>query len=102
MNKPRFKKLSLRRGWLGIRALQDSQRRFIYQELSQAREVLPLLKKHRNGGKWSLEERTILLRSVTRLSPYLVPLVLPGGFLILPLLAWWLNRKRNKRIDDQK
>lgn len=101
MDEPRGRKYSIKNGWLGIRALQASQRRYLYRELSQARELFPLLTKPRNGGKWTLEERTMLLRALSNLSPYLIPLVLPGGFLLLPLIAWWLDRRHRKRKGDK-
>jgi hypothetical protein len=28
---------------------------------------------------------------------YVALLLLPGGLALLPLLAWWLDRRRNKR-----
>jgi hypothetical protein len=31
------------------------------------------------------------------MGPYVALLVLPGGFALLPLLAWWLDRRREKR-----
>jgi hypothetical protein len=31
---------------------------------------------------------------LSTLSPYLVVLVMPGGLLALPALAWWLDRRR--------
>ena len=36
------------------------------------------------------------LRRLWRISPYLVVLVAPGGFFMLPCLAWWLDRRRNR------
>ncbi|MBI1174351.1 MAG: hypothetical protein GC139_03680 [Sideroxydans sp.] len=100
MTKPLGKKnSSLKTGWLGIRALQENQRQYIYRELSQARECFPILMKPRNGEKWSPEERAMLLRTLSELSPYLIPLVMPGGFLMLPAMAWWLDRRRKQRHD---
>src|SRR3990172_2955473 len=29
----------------------------------------------------------------------LMPLLMPGGILVLPLLAWWLDRRRQNRKD---
>lgn len=83
-----------------MRSAKESQRLYIREELSQARGLLPLLLKHRNGERWSAEERRVLLRelrALSRLSPYLVPLLMPGGFLLLPVLAWWLDRRQRRR-----
>ncbi len=82
--------------------MEETQRLYIHNELSQARELIPILMKHRNGEQWSKEERELLLRdlrALSHLSPYLIPLLLPGGVLILPLLAWWVDRRRKRRED---
>ena len=38
-----------------------------------------------------------LLRRLSRMSPYIAVIVLPGGFAMLPALAWWLDRRRVRR-----
>jgi hypothetical protein len=56
--------------------------------------------KHRNGGVWTTEEKSELLqqmRILSRVSPYLLFLLLPGSALLLPAYAWWLDRRRNAR-----
>ena len=61
---------------------------------------MPLLMKRRNGDRWTVAERQDLygqLRALSHLSPYLVVLALPGSFLMLPALAWWLDRRRGLR-----
>lgn len=88
--------------WAVMRSAEEGQRRYIREELSQARGLLPLLMKRRNGERWSAEERELLLRdlrALSRLSPYLVPLLMPGGVLLLPVLAWWLDHRRHRRKD---
>ena len=80
--------------------MQESHRKYIRNELSQARDLIPILMKHRNGVQWSAEERATLLRdlrALSNLSPYLIPLLMPGGVLMLPLVAWWMDYRRNKR-----
>jgi hypothetical protein len=37
------------------------------------------------------------MRRMSTISPYLVVLALPGSFLLLPVLAWWLDRRRNRQ-----
>ncbi len=100
---PRRKTVSpLQRGWASVRSMQETQRLYIYNELSHARGLLPILMKRRNGGQWSKEERELLLRdlrALSNLSPYLIPILMPGGVLMLPLFAWWLDRRRKGRID---
>jgi hypothetical protein len=36
------------------------------------------------------------MKRLSRLSPYLVVVVMPGGFFMLPALAWWLDRRRSR------
>ena len=74
----------------------------IRNELSQASGLIPILMKHRNGERWSKEERAMLLRdlrALSNLSPYLIPLLMPGGIFMFPLLAWWLDNRRKERKD---
>jgi hypothetical protein len=82
--------------------LQERERKRILAEAVQIKGLMPLLMKHRNGQRWTKEERAELhahLRHLSDLSPYLVLVVLPGAPLTLPLLAWWLDRRRQHRKD---
>src|SRR5688500_3364115 len=66
-------------------------------EVLQVRGLMPLLMKPRNKQRWTSEDKAELavhLQRLSRISPYLVVLVMPGGFFILPALAWWLDRRR--------
>jgi hypothetical protein len=68
-------------------------------EILQVRGLMPLLMKPRNRQRWTLDDKlqmALHLRRLSRLSPYLVVLVMPGGFFLLPALAWWLDRRRNR------
>jgi hypothetical protein len=81
-------------------AIQARERWHVLAEMEQVRGLMPLLMRHRNGETWTPEDRVKLvqeLRSVAGLSPYLLPVLLPGGILFLPLLAWWLDRRRMHR-----
>jgi hypothetical protein len=31
-------------------------------------------------------------------SPYLAVMVMPGSFIVLPALAWWLDRRRQNNL----
>ena len=89
-----------RRALRGLRELSERERQRIRDEISQTRGLMPLLMKPRNHQKWSSEDRTLLaqhLKRISRLSPYLAVLVMPGGFLALPAVAWWLDRRRGGR-----
>jgi hypothetical protein len=81
----------------------ERERVKILLELSQMRGFVPLLIRHRHGEKWTIEERMTMtkdLRAISHLSPYLLPAVLPGGFLLLPILAWWLDRGQQGHEAD--
>jgi hypothetical protein len=65
---------------------------------------MPLLMKQRNGVRWTAEERAQLsqhLRSLTYLSPYLLVFLVPGSFVLFSVIAWWLDRRRQKRRNEQ-
>jgi hypothetical protein len=82
-------------------ALQVRERQRLQSEMAQIGGLLPLLMKQRNGERWSAEDKRALREKMAKLadlSPYLVLFVAPGGFFALPALAWWLDRRRQKRI----
>lgn len=81
---------------------QERERKQIVAQAIRVRGLMPLLMKPRNGQRWTRDERDELraqLRALRRLSPYLLVLALPGSFLFLPMLAWWLDRRRGLRKD---
>jgi hypothetical protein len=62
-----------------------------------AQGLLPLLMKARNGTRWTPDERIRLwhhLRQMASLSPYVFAILAPGSMLLLPVVAWWLDRRR--------
>ncbi|MBA3033834.1 MAG: hypothetical protein KKF85_11525 [Gammaproteobacteria bacterium] len=82
---------------------QNRERLQITAELAKVKGLMPLLMKRRNGTRWSPGERNELLQqlqALAHLSPYLIVLALPGSFLALPVLAWWLDRRRQHRDDS--
>jgi len=82
--------------------LAERERKFLLAEMSQVRGLMPILMRRRNKQQWTPDEldeiRAHLLR-ISKLSPYLVIIVMPGGFAALPVLAWWLDRRRNRNIN---
>ncbi|HWP12109.1 MAG TPA: hypothetical protein VNN06_09830 [Ramlibacter sp.] len=73
-------------------------------ELALMKGAWPLLMKQRNGGKWTPEEKTQLkamIRSASSVSPYLFIWALPGSVVLLPFLAWYLDRQRKSRARKQ-
>ena len=83
-------------------AAQKRERDQLLQEMVKIRGLMPLLMKPRNGMHWTPAERRELqeqFRAIAHLSPYLVVMVLPGSFAVLPVMAWWLDRRRLNRDD---
>jgi len=79
--------------------LAERERKFLLSEMTQIRGLMPILMRRRNKQKWTPEELAEIrahLTRLSRLSPYLVVIVMPGGFAALPVLAWWLDRRRNR------
>ena len=90
------------KGAAALRSVQElvaREKRHLLNEILQVRGLMPLLMKQRNKGRWTPEDRAELrrhLRRLSHLSPYLVVMALPGSFVLLPVLAWWLDRRRNR------
>jgi len=98
---PALKNLAARPGAFirSLRELTVRERRFLTGEIAQVRGLMPLLMKPRNGERWTREDRRKLkahLRRLSSISRYFVVLALPGGILMLPALAWWLDRRRSR------
>ncbi|MEW6330866.1 MAG: hypothetical protein AB1560_05325 [Pseudomonadota bacterium] len=89
-----------RRLLTAARMLQEREKRRIREEIAQIPGLMTLLMKPRNGMKWTRAERAELrtqLRGLSRLSLYLALATLPFTSLTLPLVAWWLDRRRQRR-----
>ena len=79
--------------------LAERERKFLLSEMTQVSGLMPILMRRRNKQKWSPEELAQIrahLKRISQLSPYLVIIVMPGGFAVLPVLAWWLDRRRTR------
>ena len=77
----------------------EREKEHITSEMLQIKGLMPLLMKPRNKQKWTAEDRAELkqqIRRISRLSSYLAVIALPGSFVLLPALAWWLDRRRNR------
>jgi hypothetical protein len=84
-----------------FKGIVDRERKHLRDEFAHTQKMMPLLMKPRNGAKWTKEDKRELVEHLRRLSgmgPYVALLVLPGGFALLPLLAWWLDRRRDRRL----
>lgn len=81
---------------------QKRQAREFVADIVRMRGLMPLLMKNRNGGSWTAAEKAELLtqlRILSRVSPYLLFLLLPGSALLLPVYAWWLDHRRKTRAN---
>ena len=99
---PHFRGFIVQPGALlrSMRELTARERQHLTAEILHARGLMPLLMKPRNDQRWTPEDKQQLanhLRRLSSISPYLVVLAMPGGLLMLPALAWWLDRRRNQR-----
>ena len=86
------------------RELTAREKKHLLGEILHVRGLMPLLMKQRNKGRWTTEDRAELrvhLRRLSNLSPYLVVLAMPGSFVLLPALAWWLDRRRTRNRGVQ-
>lgn len=98
---PRLKQINLRTLNVirSVRELTVREKQFLLAEILQVRGLMPLLMKPRNKQRWTIEDKAELvvhLKRLSKISPYLVVLMMPGGLLMLPALAWWLDRRRNR------
>ncbi|HZS95028.1 MAG TPA: hypothetical protein VFA78_09540 [Chloroflexota bacterium] len=87
----------------GLWELADRERRRILAEVLQVQGLMPLLMKPRNGQRWTRDDRVAIqahLRQLASTGPYLIALLLPAAPVTLPLLAWWLDRRRIRRQGD--
>jgi hypothetical protein len=90
---------STTRAFSSVRDLSARERQRLLKEFSQVRGLMPLLMKPRNHQQWTREDKVQLaahLKRISMLSPYLVVLAMPGGLIALPVLAWWLDRRRTR------
>ncbi len=89
-----------------MKVLVDKNKELIYREAEFLGGFMHRLMKQKNTGtKWTKEEKKRLIRDVRHLSyyiPILIIFLLPGGSLILPLLAELLDRRKKPRPAAQK
>jgi hypothetical protein len=81
--------------------LMDRERKYVLGEVVQITGLMPLLMKPRNKQKWTPEDKHQIvehLRRLSMVSPYLAVMVMPGSFVVLPALAWWLDRRRQNNL----
>lgn len=71
------------------------------RDLYHIQGFMRLLMKPRNGMPWTAEDKAAIrlhLKSVAASLPMLAVFTLPGGMLLLPLLAWYMDRRKQRLI----
>lgn len=96
---PRGFKVQPAAAFKSLRNMAVREKQFLLHEMGQVKGLVPLVMKQRNRQRWSPEDKALLamhLQRLSRISPYLAVLAMPGGFFMMPALAWWLDRRRNR------
>lgn len=84
-----------------MKRLITSNRAFILQEVLAVKGLMHLLMKNRNTDQpWTKEEKKEIkqhLRNISKMVPVIIIFILPGGTILLPILAEILDRRKEKR-----
>jgi len=84
-----------------VKRLLTQNRQFILTEVLAVKGLMQLLMKNRNTGqKWTREEKKEIKRhlsDVSKILPVIIIFLLPGGSLLLPILAAVLDRRATIR-----
>ena len=85
----------------GVKRLYDRLKKAVLREVLAVRGLMQLLMKRRNTKvAWTKDEKAkiqMYLKSLSKTVPMLLLFSLPGGSLLLPLLALALDRRRAAR-----
>jgi hypothetical protein len=95
---PKITLIEVRGAFRHVMQLQERERKALLSEIVQIKGLMPLLMKPRNDQRWSAEDKAELrehMRRISHISPYIAIMILPGSIVMLPVLAWWLDRRRN-------
>lgn len=95
-----------------FKRLLSKNKQFLLEQVLAIKGLMQLLMKNRNTGeKWTKEEKKEIkrhLRSISKMVPVIIVFLLPGGTLLLPILAEVLDRRKTIRrpgfqpVDDPK
>lgn len=84
-----------------LRKLLESNKKFLLDQAVAIAGFMQLLMKQRNTGqKWTRREKRLLKHQLKTMSlsiPALIIFLLPGGGILLPILAEVLDRRKEKR-----
>jgi len=92
-----------KRVWHMLVEVQNRERVRLVSEFAQTKGLMPLLMKQRNGYRWTAEDKRMIRENIAALlhmGSYLILFAAPGGSIIMPILAWWLDRRRIKRQNQ--
>ncbi|MGZ5786098.1 MAG: hypothetical protein ACXWJM_09270 [Ramlibacter sp.] len=82
------------------------EKRRLGDELANMKGAWALLMKQRHGGgKWSRADKERLrqmLHAASSVSPYLFIWAIPGSVILLPFLAWYLDKRHNGKAAPYK
>ncbi|HYA12053.1 MAG TPA: hypothetical protein VEF37_03630 [Thermodesulfovibrionales bacterium] len=84
-----------------FKRLIATNKALILEEVLAVKGLMQLLMKQRNTDQnWTKEEKREIknhLKSISKIVPALIIFLLPGGSLLLPLLAEVLDRRKTRR-----
>ena len=85
-----------------VRQLRNN-REFILQEVLAVKGLMQVLMKNRNTGeRWTKEEKKEIkrhLRNISKIVPVVLIFLLPGGSILLPILAAVIDRRKTIRRE---
>ena len=86
-----------------LKRLIQKNRAFLLAQVLEVKGLMQLLMKNRNTGeKWTQAELRQIrahLRGISKMVPVILVFLLPGGALLLPLLAEVLDRRKQIRPE---
>lgn len=89
-----------------IHKVVRSNREFILEEIVAVKGLMHLLMKQRNTDeKWTKQEKAEIkrhLKNIARIIPALTLFLLPGGSILLPVLAESLDRRKARRAETSE
>ncbi len=84
-----------------LKRMIGNHKAFILQEVLAVKGLMQLLMKTRNTDQpWTREEKKEIkrhLKNISKMIPVIIIFLLPGGTLLLPILAEVLDRRKTKR-----
>ncbi|WP_240965001.1 hypothetical protein [Acidovorax sp. SRB_24] len=87
--------------WFGAFLAGNSREKTrLSRDMATLKGSVVWLVRQRRKGHWSAHERAHLreaMRTASSVSPYLLIWVVPGSMVLLPFLAWFMDRRRRER-----